>query len=84
MTPVDYQDAASIDAYAKQVEQELDANAPGVAMWPLLGTWLLAGALLTLGVRFHAGPLFIAGLAVVVFSVLGFFRARGRAGWWGL
>jgi hypothetical protein len=80
----DYQDQASIDAYAAHVQEELDAAAPGTAMWPLVGCWLLAGALLTLGVRVGSGVLYVLGLAVVVFATVGFFRASGRAGWWRL
>ena len=82
MTPVDYQDGASIDAYANEVEHELDAHAPGVSMWPLLGSWLVAGVLLTLAVRFHTGVLYVVGLAAVALSVAGFYRGRGPARWW--
>jgi hypothetical protein len=80
----DYQDQASIDAYAAHVEAELDAAAPGNAMWPLIGCWLLAGALLTLAVRFGSGVLYVLGLLVVAFAVVGFLRASDRGGWWGL
>jgi hypothetical protein len=80
----DYEDQASIDAFAAHVEAELDAAAPDNAMWPLIGCWVLAGALLTLGVRFGVGVLYVLGLLVVAFTVIGFFRASGRGGWWGL
>jgi hypothetical protein len=80
----DYEDQASIDAFAAHVEAELDAAAPGHAMWPLIGCWLVAGALLTLAVRFSVGALYVLGLLVVAFAVTGFLRASGRGGWWGL
>lgn len=81
---IDYADHRSIDAFAAEVEQQLDAAAPASALWPLLGTWLAAGAIFTLGAALDVGLLYVAGLLVVAFWVVGVLRARGRAGWWAL
>lgn len=80
---VDFTDDRAIDAFAAEVERELDASG-GNAMWPLLATWALAGVLFTLGAALDTGILYVLGLAVVVFWVVGVLRAEGRAGWWRL
>ncbi|MEA2330525.1 MAG: hypothetical protein QOH58_663 [Thermoleophilaceae bacterium] len=80
---VDYTDETAIDAFAAEVERELDA-AGSSEMWPLLATWALAGVLFTLGAALDVGLLYVAGLLVVAFWVAGVLLARGPSGWWGL
>jgi hypothetical protein len=81
---VDYTDEASIDAFAAEVQRELDGDGERGALWALIGTWALAGVIFTLGAALDAGVLYLAGLIVVVFWVAGVLRARGPAGWWSL
>jgi hypothetical protein len=80
---VDYTDDASIDAFAADVQRELDGDGDRSALWGLIGTWALAGAIFTLGAALDAGVLYIAGVVVVAFWVTGVLRAHGPSGWWG-
>jgi hypothetical protein len=80
---VDYTDEASIDAFAAEVQRELDGDGDRPELWSLIGTWVLAGAVFTLGSALDAGVLYLAGLVIVAFWVVGILRARGPGGWWG-
>lgn len=80
---VDYTDSASIDAFAAEVERELDGEGRRSELWALIGTWALAGAIFTLGAALDVGVLYAAGLLVVAYWVVGVLRADGPGGWWG-
>jgi hypothetical protein len=78
----DFRDPAALDRYAADVETALDDRAREHTMlWPLIGVWLVDGALLTLAVRRHSGVLFVLGLIVVVVWVAGVFLARPGRDW---
>jgi hypothetical protein len=79
---VDYTSDASIEAFAAEVEHALDGDGDRPQMWPLIGTWALAGVIFTLGAALDAGVLYVLGLIVVGFWVAGVLRAHGPGGWW--
>lgn len=80
---IDHTDLAAIDAYADEVERELDRHADPRGLWPLVGLWLASGVALTLAVRFDIGWLYVVGAAVIVLWCALFFRGGGRSGWGG-
>jgi hypothetical protein len=87
---LDHHDADAVQRFTEEVDEALAAASPdGFATWTarLVGAWLLGLALITLAVRSDGAVstvLYLLGLAVVAFWVVGFYSARGeRARWFG-
>lgn len=71
-----------IEEYATEVERVLDERPKVSSLWPLVGTLVVTGLLLTLALRTDADWLYIVGLALTVVWTAGFFLARGEARWY--
>jgi hypothetical protein len=79
---LDHHDPVAIDAFAAEVDEALERNAPRSALWMLVLAWVLVGGVLTLAQGVDAGWLYPLGLAGVVFWVMGLMAARRPARWW--
>lgn len=81
---LDHHDLDATHRFVDAVDAELAEHAGRTALWPLVGVWLLAGAILTVAQGAEEGWLFPIGLALVVFWATGFLLARRPARWWRL
>ena len=84
---LDHHDAAAVERFTAEVDTALGAASAGPQGWTvkLIGVWLVAAAVLTAAIRSDgvlATILYVAGLAVVVAWVAGFYLARGERERW--